>query len=483
MRKLTICQNLFDTWNTFGVRYCHWKGTANIEKGFTGESDLDIFVHPEDNDIAAKILEQNNFVHFYTQWGQRYPFIQDWIGLDKETGILVHVHYHNRMMVGHTGVMEYVYPWEQDVLSSRILDSKTGLYIINPEYEALTFFSRLGLEFPNKKLKKESGNRYSFNEEAKAEIDYIRANIDEEKLKALFIQYYGEEGTLLFDFYKTPQLDKTSLKALSKITKRTIPHEGVSVLNELKSYYVKFILRYIFPRQHLVPKKKIPLSQKGLSIIFIGQDGSGKSVVSRDIKKWLSWKNESRLYYLGFGEQYMPWSRRLQERMHNRKGLIARLVCKWLSFQVLLQRSKDTVKALKYAKKYIKKGGIAVFDRFPQNKVVGINDGPKIRYLLIPLIKGRILKRIAVYFANKEEQNIEKSVQFVPDIVFKLCITVEETMRRKPSENMESVKEKHEIVNSMSFSDSRVYKIDAAIDYQKEIIEIKNIIWNNIQKL
>ena len=483
MRKLTTCQNLFDAWNVSGVRYCHWKGTANIEKGFTGESDLDILVDPKDNEIAAQLLMQNDFVHFYTQWGQRYSFIQDWIGLDKETGISIHIHYHNKMMVGHTGVMEYVYPWEQEVLSSRILDCETGLYIISPEFEALTFFSRLGLEFPNKKLKEEKGNRYLFNEEAKAELDYIRANIDEERFKSLCNQYYGNAGKQFFTFYKTPQLDKSSLKAFSKLTKRTIRHEGVSALNEIKSYYVKFILRYIFPRQHLVPRKKVPVSHKGLSIVFVGQDGSGKSVVSNEIRKWLSWKIDTRLYYLGFGEQYKPLSRQMQDKLHNNKGLVARLVCKWLPFQVLLQRSKDTVKALSSAKKYINKGGIAVFDRFPQNKIAGINDGPKIRQLLIPLVNEKFLRRIASLYARKEEHNIEKAVQFVPDIVFKLCITVEETMRRKPSENLESVKEKHEIVNEMSFPDSKVFEINAAKDYQQEMIEIKNIIWSNIQRL
>ena len=173
----------------------------------------------------------------------------------------------------------------------------------------------------------------------------------------------------------------------------------------------------------------------------------------------------------------------MQDKLHNNKGLVARLVCKWLPFQVLLQRSKDTVKALSSAKKYINKGGIAVFDRFPQNKIAGINDGPKIRQLLIPLVNEKFLRRIASLYARKEEHNIEKAVQFVPDIVFKLCITVEETMRRKPSENLESVKEKHEIVNEMSFPDSKVFEINAAKDYQQEMIEIKNIIWSNIQRL
>ncbi len=483
MKELTICRNLFNALNASGVKYCHWKGTANIEKGFIGESDLDIFVHPNDNEIATSLLEQNGFVHFYTQWGQRYSFIQDWIGMDKDTGVLIHIHYHNKMMVGHTGVMEYTYPWENDVLASCIFDNNTGMYIISPEYEALTFFSRLGLEFPNKKLNKIKQNQYSFTEEAETELDYIRSNVNEEELKELFLLYYGEDGLSLFNYYQVPQLDKSSLKWLRKLTKKYIPHSGFSVLNELKSFYVKFILRYVFPRQHIVPRKKIHNSHKGLSIVFVGQDGSGKSVVSSDIRRWLSWKIESRLYYLGFGEQYKPWSRQLQERFHNKKDLVSKLISKWLPFYILLQRSKDTVRVIKSAQAYIHTGGIAIFDRFPQNKVAGINDGPKIRKLLTPLVKSSFLRRIAHLYERREERNLEKAIHFEPNIVFKLRITVEETMRRKPSERIESVEEKHEIIETMTFPNSIVYDIDASMKYEQELIEIKNFIWNNIRKL
>jgi len=60
---------------------------------------------------------------------------------------------------------------------------------------------------------------------------------------------------------------------------------------------------------------------------------------------------------------------------------------------------------------------------------------------------------------------------------------VEETMRRKPSERIESVEEKHEIIETMTFPNSIVYDIDASMKYEQELIEIKNFIWNNIRKL
>jgi thymidylate kinase len=483
MKKLNICKELFEDWNSSGVLYCHWKGTANIEKGFTGTSDLDIFVDPKDNEKAASILRRHNFIRFYTQWGLRYPFIQDWLGLDKDTGVMVHVHYHNRMIVGQTGVMEYSYPWEEDVLAERIYDPKTGIFIINHEYEALTFYTRLGLEFPNKKLKRIAKGQYSFNEEASEELEYLHEHVDKTKLRELFNKYFYSDGEKLFDFYLEPDLSKKGLSTLSRVTKNHIPHNGLRWINTIKSLLVQATLSYIIPHQSYIFRKKIPYSRKGLLIVFVGQDGSGKSVITRDIHKWLSWKIDNRLLYLGFGKEYNTCGRRLQTKLKDNNSAISRLVRNWLPFHIFLKRSRDTKNELKKARTYVCKGGLAIIDRYPQQVAAGINDGPKVRELLIPVVHNRILKNIAYLYANAEEKNIENAISITPDIVFRLQLSVEESLRRKPSEDRGKVLQKKQIVDSMSFANSVVYNINAEQNYNDELIEIKNLIWENIQRL
>lgn len=483
MNKLTICKNLFEDWNSSGVVYCHWKGTANIEKGFTGASDMDIFVDPKDNEKAASFLEKNNFIRFYTQWGLRYPFIQDWLGLDEETGTMVHVHYHNRMIVGHTGVMEYRYPWENDVLATRVYDESAGIYVINPEYELFTFYTRLGLEFPNKKLKRIGKGKYEFNEEAQSELSYLSTIVDTPKLMELIRRYYAEDSDQFYTFLSSPKLEDGTLKRYSRLTKRHVPHDGIEIFNKLKSFFCKACMMFYLPRQKSIFTKKIPYSKRGLTIAFVGQDGSGKSTVTRDIKKWLSWKIENRLYYMGVGEQYQPLEQKLQNRIkNNRTGFVVKLLRSWLPFKIMLKRSKDSVKYIGEATKYSKRGGIAIYDRYPQNDVQGINDGPKIRSGLLPLVSNPVLRTVANWYANREEKNVKKATQTAPDLVIQLVLSVDETLRRKPGENVEAVQKKHEIVKSLHYGSNKEYQIDASQPYDIELTQIKKIIWDNIPR-
>lgn len=482
MNKLSICQNLFDDWNGAGIQYCHWKGTANICKGVIGETDLDILVNPVDNEQAKKILIKNNFIHFRTQWGLRYPSIQDWIGLDSVTGKLIHIHYHNKMIVGQTGIMEYNFPWERDVLLTRKYDDDLGMYIVSPEYEALTFYTRLGLEYPNKKIRKIDAHHYSFSEEALGEIKYLKDKVDVDTLSKLCQEYYGADASWIVDFYINPQLNKQSLQFLSKLTKRIIPHDGNKTLNKFRSLFVQIVLKYLAPKQQIFFRKKTPISQKGISVVFIGQDGSGKSVVSEKIHKWLSWKIDNRLIYLGFGEQFESWERTLQYKLCKNNDPISRAFRGWLPFKLFAKRARRTKNTLKNANKYIKKGGIAIIDRFPQIQYAGINDGPKIRQILLPKVNNPFLRKIASLYSLSEERDLKKAISFAPDIVFRLQITVDETMHRKPHENKENVIKKHEIVETMNFPHSKIYEIDAAQDFESEIVEIKNIIWGNIPR-
>lgn len=82
--------------------------------------------------------------------------------------------------------------------------------------------------------------------------------------------------------------------------------------------------------------------------------------------------------------------------------------------------------------------------------------------------------------ANVEEKYINKILSYSPDIVIKLMLPPEESLRRKPEENYNDVKEKHDIIKTLSFNHSAVYTIDATMPYEQEIILIKNIIWDTL---
>ena len=75
---------------------------------------------------------------------------------------------------------------------------------------------------------------------------------------------------------------------------------------------------------------------------------------------------------------------------------------------------------------------------------------------------------------------LKKAVRIQPDLVVKLMLTTEESLRRKPREKEENVQRKHEVIKQLEFPKSRVVVVDVMKDYGKELVEIKNIVWRKL---
>ena len=85
-------------------------------------------------------------------------------------------------------------------------------------------------------------------------------------------------------------------------------------------------------------------------------------------------------------------------------------------------------------------------------------------------------------FAANEERYLKRATEHHPDIVFKLIIPPEESVRRKPENVLETMIEKHNLIKAFQFEGSEVYVIDAMMPLEKELLMIKQIIWQHIQK-
>lgn len=247
------------------------------------------------------------------------------------------------------------------------------------------------------------------------------------------------------------------------------------------------IRRKTFPNTHL-------------SICLLGQDGSGKSTVTVELEKWLNWKIDAHRFYLGSGEHYNSLMKRLiskvtkskksvppkeksqydnkpahqgKKRKKNTKNFFVATLVSWS----LLRIAQRAYKEVKRANQYMGKGGVALFDRFPQTQFEGIYDGPKIGdyYRQSGLDFG-----IVKWLAKRENHLIEKIQRYQPRLVFKLMLSPEESIRRKPFEKLEAVTRKHEITKQLQFPNSDVYTVDATQDYQQEIVFIKNQIWETL---
>lgn len=461
---LSISLNLFSAWNQAGIKYCHWKSNEHLLPGLLGDTDLDVLMFEKDKEIGENILRSLDFLECKSQYGSRYPNVTDWIGFDKDTGKLIHVHLHFSLVTGHKGMKEYNLPWTERTLQTRVLNEKYNVWMMEPNLELVTLYTRFGLKADIFKLNKARKGRFKLGKDEAAEVTYLKSLVDWSRVYQILKDYYFSDYEELFEIIRSESLSSSQFLHLVSITEKTMEKNRRIISNyHLKKKFWRVWMRFLkIWRKHtgwVGITRKTPLSGKGIVIAFLGQDGSGKSTVTVDIEKWLSWKIDVRRFYLGSGEHWNPWQKRALRTIPD--IAIFKPIRALISISQTLALAENKKKTIATACKYCDKGGIAMYDRFPQTKYFGINDGPAIRSKYMKTLGRGILKPFVEMLANKEETAIINACKMSPDVVIKLMLSPEESIRRKPFEKFEAVKIKHEIIKGLEFPNASVYTIDA----------------------
>ena len=481
---LSISRELFKAWNDASLLYCHWKSNEHLLEGLNGETDLDVLLSHHDKDRGEKLLRQLDFLKCKAQVGSRYPDVDDWIGFDKPTGSLIHMHLHYSIVTGHKGLKEYDLPWSDLTLETRVFNSDYGVFLMEPNLEIVTLYTRIGLKASILNIMRCYTGKFQIDKDVKREIEWLKKRVDLNHVKQLFELYYKDKAKQVLGIMELETLEASSYRKLRKIAEATFKsnrrvHSFIRLRELYFLIYHAFIKKIILKLKPLITKK-VPASEKGVSIAFLGQDGAGKTTVTQKILKWWNWKMDIRYVYFGSGENYSSWRKRLSNKLPSNN------FCKYLKAVMILfdlrSLQRCAYKNIKRAQEYVSKGGVVVFDRFPQNDYPGICDGPKIRLFLKKSLGNGLMARLLMPLARSEEKYIKKILIYHPDIVFKLLLPPEESIRRKPQEKIDAVTKKHEIVKSLKFEGSDVYVIDATMPFEEELVLLKKIIWQHIQK-
>lgn len=484
---LEICRDLFNQWNST-VLYCHWKSNEHLVDGLLGLTDLDVFVLPKDQALAERGLSECNYIKVIPQKGCRYPHVDEWIGFDNSTGKLVHIHLHYQIITGKKYNKEYVFPIDELVINSRVLDQTYKVYTIDPSLEIIILYCRVALKANNKK-------NIQPNLDVHKEIEYLNNQLDKNKLNTLCFTLFGSAGEIIYNSIIQHDLSKNEWYRLYTIVKDWLkPYRKSSSLKVQLLYYyhkLRISIQSSLNRRLgtcFINKKTI---NKGFSICFIGQDGCGKSTNTITIKKWLNWKIAAERFYLGSGDHYSSFLKRFIAKSRksnmpsaNNKSVNAsaknnsKSFKKWIG-QFLISYNfylvaKRTYKSILRANKYVDKGGIALFDRFPQNQIPGYYDGPKIESQCFAINSTWLVRLMS----RCEKKYIKKAQSLQPDLIFKLVLSPEESLRRKPEENIEMIKKKAHATQVLNFDRSKTIIINAEQPFETELIEIKNHIWN-----
>jgi thymidylate kinase len=390
-------------------------------------------------------------------------------------------------------VKDYVIPWKELLFLTRVKDNKYNIYITNPNLELLLLSVRLVVKSKWRNRLRGIFGSYNMPRSMREEFFDLREKIQ----KPAFLDMIektcpAQNCQRVYDILMEKDPLRKTFPEFQRIVRTTF--EGTRRLNGIQSatlstYYNlrrKITQKVKNHSDCVVSIKKISLVS-GNIIAFVGVDGAGKSTITGEIYKWLNQKVECRRYYLGAGSKnrsgIISFISKTLKKLGGRSResveqsrLIDRLYWKSQIWNIL-NAERIINKRMRAMQRYTLNGGVALLDRYPQIEMIGVNDGPKIVAYADAFHHNRyIQKKIE---KENEYLNIVKSIK--PDLVMRINISVETSMKRKPEQrNTEIYQKKIDNLRMISFQNAKIVDIDGEQSMENEIMEIRRKIWEMI---
>ena len=464
---LNIVKKTFEKINN-NIAYCHFKSNEHLNDSVIGKTDFDLLVEKGDLEKFEIILLNLGFKKVNSPSFSDYPGVDNWIGFDYDTGKLIHFHVHYELVTGLEGFKNYVLPWRNIAMNSRILNREFNIYTVSYEFELIELYTRMILKQNIISIIKSYLFGFSINDNNLKEYNWLNSRINLDNLKLIIDECYSsQDNKFVMYCLRKHYLNRSDYFRLRKLIKRYL-----DLFNRNNSNFIYFEnLIFIFKNKFL--KNKFKISKKtskksGMIISFLGVDGSGKSTVSEAITKWLGWKYSVLNISLGIGREKKKNINKIKSSIKkyvNYSNVKAGAKNQKLRTAFNFWRfSKKVNGDIKRINRYRYNGGIVITDRYPQTKFFGISDGPKI------FDKFHWLSKL-------EKRNLNIANIIHPDVIFKLILPVEESVKRRPDNNILLLQQKYDVLQNIKYDKSLIINVDASMNIEDEILFIKREIW------
>lgn len=487
-----------------GIRYLHFKSNTNLEDSFSGRGDFDVLVEKSRIADTEAVIAGHNGKRFNPPRLGRYPGVDNWLIYDEETGVIHHIHLHFQLATGKPLVKDYIIPWEDILFESRIKDNEYDIYITDPNLELLLLLVRMVVKSGIRDNLKALIGTYKMNPYMREEFYDLRKKSDPDMFRHFGRDcgFDNDDIRIFMDALSCERIDSALFKSITRTVRRKFllcrRMSGMKAM-VLSSYYVlrRRISRMIKNHTDNCFMIKKVHDTSGLIVAFVGIDGAGKSTVAKDIYKWLNNKIECKRFYMGRGEGRIPLSMKVLNA-HKQKEAVAKtgtasqtrsiqkismfgnpikFVRRMLRMKALLDVEINNNKKIRIMNRYRLNGGISIMDRYPQIELVGKNDGPKIVEYRETFENKGLIDR----FIRREAKALSIVRKVKPDVVFRLNISAETSMHRKPEQdNIDEFRKKADDLKNITFQEARIIEIDAQQPYDQELLSIKSVLWSLI---
>jgi thymidylate kinase len=464
------------------ISYCYWRSARRVDLAMSGAADLDLLVARSDQQRMQLILIQHGFKLFPSICGSNHPAIFSFIGFNRASGALQHIHLHTELAIGEPLLKNYKIPWEDTVLARALSHPTYALRVLDPVCEALLLVVRTCLELqPTDPVAlrswREKAQRFELDRRSLARL------VDRSEFRQTAAFLCGDElsGLLVDAIFSDKRLvDRSPLRR--RVKAYLAPYRTYNAVEaRLRAFGRAALWAFGHANGSLLylPRPWNRRAPGGGSVIaIVGVNGSGKSTVTKSIAAWLRPKVDVMPIYFGTGagrpsmllrplKWITPVFSRLIGNISDRQpgSAYALLLTGWA-----LAVAREKRKKLAQARRAANRGLIVIADRYPQNEIPAFNDGP-----LLPR-----LNRVPHFVRRMEARAYELAHRMPPNLVIKLKVTPETAAKRELNKNPALIRQRVLDLDKLKFPGGRVVDVDAELPLAEVIHTVKCAIWRQL---
>lgn len=466
-----------------GIRFVHWKSNGHLAEALSGRTDLDVFADPAQRDAVRTVLREQNCLEVVSQpWG-RYPDVEDWLAVDEDTGRFLHIHLHFALVTGLRRVKHLRLPWDDALLAHTDHALDPVWPTPTAEMELMILVVRMWAKMPPARRKA----ALRLPEHVRRELNWLLGRADAARLAALAGPLLpGFDTAPIVALVRDPPPSDQDVLAVSRAVygalkdHHRLPWAQARSRGALLNARAAAAKEWRKLRPATVTGKRA--AGHGVVVAFIGSDGSGKSTLTAEIRKWLRYKLDVHGYYMGSGDGSPRLLDRLRHKLKAKSkkakapkpegaarrpkqhAFLDRLVALHQLPAVGAKRRDLTA-----ARRLAAGGSMVVLDRFPQSEVNGIYDGPRLQ-------EGRSF----TWAARAEKKGYDRLAALKPDLLIKLVVSPEVAHARKPDHSLATIARKCNLTRDLRFDGIEVVAIDADQPFDKVLLEAKRAVWRRI---
>lgn len=292
---LLVLRELFERLHAEGIRYCHWKSNEHLPAAMTGATDVDVLIDRQAAQRLRRILtDTTDFKQFVVKAGRGYPGIEDYVGFDRRTGTLTHLHLHYQLTLGEKFLKGHRLPWEATMLDTRVHEEAFGVYVADPHLELLILVARAAIKLRARDYGLAAVGRRYFGGSLLREFRWLAARIDADRLIEVATPLVGNEAARqLLPMIAGPGPSIGQLLAFQRSARpRLHEYRMYSLLDTVRRMWIREATWIWWRGKHALlrapTKSTRTLPQGGLSFAFLGGPSAETSTVTAACAKWLA---------------------------------------------------------------------------------------------------------------------------------------------------------------------------------------------------